>query len=153
MIAGRCRGRVHQPSTLGIGGRRVLVSRDWSGKTLADHRADQQAWVRQVLALGLGHEPPDQTSGDTHDGCEHQDVTADNDSGWIVARRHALGVRWERADPRDPDVTPLHRRIWRALGQRIRWRAEWHAARDRLAIQTGTPGVVGVSATRSKGGP
>jgi hypothetical protein len=39
--AGHCGARVHQPDTLGIGGRRVLVSRQWSGKTLADHRHDQ----------------------------------------------------------------------------------------------------------------
>ncbi len=36
---GRCKGKVHQRATLGIGGRRILISRDWSGKTLADHRA------------------------------------------------------------------------------------------------------------------
>ncbi len=49
---------MHQLDTLGIGGRRVLVSRNWSGKTLADHRYDQAAWVRQVLAVGLGHANP-----------------------------------------------------------------------------------------------
>src|SRR5690606_20326081 len=48
---GRCRSRVHQRATLGLGGRRVLVSRQWSGKTLADHRADRRAWVRTLLAL------------------------------------------------------------------------------------------------------
>jgi hypothetical protein len=42
---------VHQLDTLAIGGRRVLVSRDWSGKTLADHRYDQLAWVRKLLRL------------------------------------------------------------------------------------------------------
>jgi hypothetical protein len=42
MRAGFCRGKVHQLDTLGLGGRRVLVSRLWSGKTLADHRYDQQ---------------------------------------------------------------------------------------------------------------
>jgi hypothetical protein len=56
MRAGRCKGKVHQLDTLGIGGRRVLVSRGWSGKTLADHRWDQAAWVRKVLAIELG--PP-----------------------------------------------------------------------------------------------
>jgi hypothetical protein len=34
MRAGHCKGKVHQLDTLAIGGRRVLVSRDWSGKTL-----------------------------------------------------------------------------------------------------------------------
>jgi hypothetical protein len=51
MRAGYCKGKTHQLDTLGIGGRRVLVSRDWSGKTLADHRWDQTAWVRKVLAI------------------------------------------------------------------------------------------------------
>jgi hypothetical protein len=36
MRAGHCKGKVHQLDTLAIGGRRVLVSRDWSGKTLTN---------------------------------------------------------------------------------------------------------------------
>jgi hypothetical protein len=32
-----------------VGCRRVLVSRDWSGKTLAEHRADRAAAVREAL--------------------------------------------------------------------------------------------------------
>jgi hypothetical protein len=31
--------------------RRVLVSRKWSGKTLADHRADRKAWLTGMLGL------------------------------------------------------------------------------------------------------
>ena len=58
MTPGFCRSKVHQLDTLGIGGRRVLVSRDWSGKTLKDHRWDQVAWVRKILAVSLGHEAP-----------------------------------------------------------------------------------------------
>ena len=38
--------RPHQP---GLGGRRVLVSRKWSGKTLAAHKADRAAVVRAAL--------------------------------------------------------------------------------------------------------
>src|SRR5262245_40602002 len=34
-------------------GRRVLVSRKWSGKTLADHRADRKAWLVETLGLEL----------------------------------------------------------------------------------------------------
>jgi hypothetical protein len=34
---------------------RVLTSRKWSGKTLADHRADRKAWLIETLGL----EPPD----------------------------------------------------------------------------------------------
>ena len=37
---GRCKGKAHQPQHLGIAGRRVLVSRKWSNKTLDDHRAE-----------------------------------------------------------------------------------------------------------------
>jgi hypothetical protein len=48
---GCCRGKVHRRETLGIGGRRVLVSRKWSGKTLADHAHDQRAWVLDTLGL------------------------------------------------------------------------------------------------------
>jgi hypothetical protein len=29
----------------------VLVSRKWSGKTLADHRGDRQAWLTEMLGL------------------------------------------------------------------------------------------------------
>lgn len=36
---GYCRGKAHRHQTLGFGGRRVLVSRKWSGKTLAVQRA------------------------------------------------------------------------------------------------------------------
>ena len=34
---------------LGLGGRRVLVSRQWSGKTLSEHRADRATVVREAL--------------------------------------------------------------------------------------------------------
>jgi hypothetical protein len=51
MIPGLCRGRAHRPENLGYAGRRVLVSRKWSGKTLADHRADRKAWLMTVLEI------------------------------------------------------------------------------------------------------
>ncbi len=56
---GRCKGRVHQKATLGMGGRRVLVSRQWSGKTLADHKEDTKTWVRAVLGLSAGDDMAD----------------------------------------------------------------------------------------------
>ena len=49
MRPGCCRGKAHRPEHLGYAGRRVLVSRKWSGKTLGDHRADRRAWVLQLL--------------------------------------------------------------------------------------------------------
>jgi hypothetical protein len=48
---GRCRGKAHRREYLGYAGRRVLVSRKWSGKTLADHRADRKAWLLTTLGL------------------------------------------------------------------------------------------------------
>ena len=48
---GACKGKAHRREYLGYAGRRVLVSRKWSGKTLADHRADRRTWLTQALGL------------------------------------------------------------------------------------------------------
>jgi hypothetical protein len=48
---GACKGKAHRPENLGYAGRRVLVSRKWSGKTLADHRADRKAWLMAMLDI------------------------------------------------------------------------------------------------------
>ncbi|MFC4062396.1 replication initiator [Planomonospora corallina] len=57
MTPGRCRGKAHKPEHLGYAGRRVLVSRKWSNKTLAEHKRDRRTWVLE--ALGLADEPVD----------------------------------------------------------------------------------------------
>ena len=49
MTPGRCKGKAHQLEHLGVAGRRVLVSRKWSNKTLDDHRAERTNFVRQLL--------------------------------------------------------------------------------------------------------
>ena len=51
MRPGACKGKAHRREYLGYAGRRVLVSRKWSGKTLADHRADRKNWLMQTLGL------------------------------------------------------------------------------------------------------
>ena len=51
MRPGRCKGKAHRREHLGYAGRRVLVSRKWSGKTLADHRADRKAWLMETLGI------------------------------------------------------------------------------------------------------
>lgn len=147
MRAGACRGRVHQPATLGIRGRRILVSREWSGKTLADHKADQRAWVRRVLALGqqrreelTGHDNTTASGPTARPANEQQ--SGDDQAGTVPEPR----VWWERANPQDPDVRPLHQRLWRKLGERIRQRAQWRAARDVLAASTDPPSLAAVSA-------
>jgi excisionase family DNA binding protein len=48
---GACKGKAHRREYLGYAGRRVLTSRKWSGKTLADHRADRKAWLTETLGL------------------------------------------------------------------------------------------------------
>ncbi|GAA2208427.1 hypothetical protein GCM10009850_038850 [Nonomuraea monospora] len=57
MLPGRCRGKAHKPDHLGYAGRRVLVSRKWSNKTLAEHKQDRRTWVLE--ALGQTDEPTD----------------------------------------------------------------------------------------------
>ena len=47
--AGRCPNKAHDRENLGLGGRRVQVSRAWSGKTLTEHKADRSTVVREVL--------------------------------------------------------------------------------------------------------
>ncbi|MGH3503130.1 MAG: replication initiator [Nocardioidaceae bacterium] len=57
MRPGGCKGKAHSPAHLGYAGRRVLVSRKWSGKTLADHRHERRAWV--LANLGLTSDNPE----------------------------------------------------------------------------------------------
>jgi len=49
LIPGRCSSKAHDRENLGLGGRRVLVSRQWSGKTLSEHKADRATVVREAL--------------------------------------------------------------------------------------------------------
>ncbi|MEV4159136.1 replication initiator [Nonomuraea dietziae] len=90
---GRCRGKGHKPEHLGYGGRRVLVSRKWSNKTLTDHRADRRAWVLEALGLSA-------TEG-------------------IDPNRYT----WRPVPPGDPDLPPLGQRLLVEIANRQRWRA------------------------------
>ena len=54
LLPGSCKGKAHRREYLGYAGRRVLVSRKWSGKTLADHRGDRKAWLTEMLGLPDG---------------------------------------------------------------------------------------------------
>ncbi len=57
--------KAHDREHLGLGGRRVLVSRQWTGKTLTDHRADRAEVIRQTLAAA-GVEMDDQNALSAH---------------------------------------------------------------------------------------
>ncbi|WP_331253130.1 replication initiator [Micromonospora echinospora] len=120
-------GKVHQRTTLGFTGRRVLVSRQWSGKTLADHRADNRAWIRAILAGGMA---------DTN---QHDQAVNEADG----PKRY----RFELARPEDPDVPPLEHRLLCAISARIRWRTDLDTARLRTAA------VVSATGGRGRAGP
>ncbi|MGH3913496.1 MAG: replication initiator [Pseudonocardiaceae bacterium] len=98
---GVCKGKAHKPEYLGIGGRRVLVSRKWSNKTLDDHRTERAVFVRQLLEQ-VGIQP-------TH---------GPEDGSYI----------WERTAPTDPDVPPRPVLLLHAIAERQRWKAEYAAA-------------------------
>jgi hypothetical protein len=115
LVPGMCGNKAHDRENLGIGGRRVQVSRAWSGKTLSEHKADRATVVRQVLAAA-GVETPatDRMSAD---------VLADDG-----LRRYV----WEPVPPRRPS-TP---RRFCSIKQAQRWRAEYESAKVQLADQT-----------------
>jgi hypothetical protein len=78
----------------------VLVSRKWSGKTLPDHRADREEFVRQLLA-SAGIDKPDRSRED---------------------------VLIYRVDPGDRNAPPRDELIMRAVARRLTWRAEYDKA-------------------------
>jgi hypothetical protein len=110
LIPGQCPGPAHDRENLGLGGRRVLVSRKWSGKTLTEHRADRAEVVRQTLAAA-GIDAPD----------AHRcaaDVLADDGLPRFV---------WE-----DAEVDPRRyaQVILAAVAQRRSWRVQYEHARQ-----------------------
>jgi hypothetical protein len=118
MAPGTCRSKAHKREHLGYAGRRILVSRKWTGKTLADHKQDRKAWVYATLGLvpeGQG------TSGDQGDE-QHHGATAPTGltrDQW----------RWQPAERDDPIGTRQHR-LLRLISERLAWRAAQDAARD-----------------------
>jgi hypothetical protein len=110
LVPGHCKGKAHRRENLGLGGRRVLVSRRWTGKTLAGHRADRAAVVRVALAEA-GVDPDD------HD--ELSIVGSDGRWSWEVLGRHRV------------DELTYAGAIATAICTRQRWRQEYEAAKAR----------------------
>ncbi|MDT7616319.1 MAG: hypothetical protein QOF00_3766 [Pseudonocardiales bacterium] len=100
-IPGQCKGKAHKAEHLGIAGRRVLVSRKWSGKTLDDHRAERSAFVRQLLDKA-GVRP-----------------------GYAVDDGP---FEWEKTKAGDPDVPTRPALLLHAISERQRWKADYDAA-------------------------
>ncbi|MDA8372611.1 MAG: replication initiation protein [Nocardiopsaceae bacterium] len=115
MTPGFCRSKAHRREHLGYAGRRVLVSRKWSGKTVADHKADRLRWVLDALGVDPDADP-DEAHGDGAAPALPSVSSGD----------HA----WELARPTDPDVPPREHRLLRAVGEALKRRAQLDAARQ-----------------------
>lgn len=126
MVPGQCHKRAHKPDRLGCGGRRVLVSDYWTGKTLTEHAADRRDVVRTVLEAA-GIELPD--------GCSATELTADGKPRWM----------WEALDPTKLGPGAYRHALTDSVRQRVAWREQYEQARD----GTGPPAVLGRSATAS----
>jgi len=123
---GLCPSPAHDRENLGLGGRRVLLSRQWTGKTLTEHRADRREVVAQVLA-SAGIEAPE----------------ADR---LAAARTLPDGTpRYVWADT-DPDETTYVAVIAASLRQAQAWRSQYERAKS-IATQRGSPPVDRHSAT------
>jgi hypothetical protein len=104
---GSCPGKAHKRHTLGYAGRRCLVSRRWTGRTLDEYREARRAHVMRLLgAVGI------RVDRDTGEDPDHTRYT------WSLVGPD---------DPNPPDRTEL---ILRAINQRRRWRAEYDHARS-----------------------
>jgi hypothetical protein len=126
LTPGHCKGKAHKRQTLGFGGRRVLVSRKWSGKNLADHRADRRAYVLATLGAVLA--PPG--AG----GPAGTPEVAESRPG-LSAVQAAERYVWEPLKPDDPAAPPRAHLVLHALAERITWRAQYQAAK---ALADGT---------------
>jgi hypothetical protein len=112
MTAGCCPAKAHDGEHLGCGGRRVLVSRLWTGKTLDGHRADRAAVVRKVLeAAGVEMTDAQRLAAET--------------LGPDGRPRFA----WRVWNPLH-ESTPVYRQVMaRAIAEKVRWRREYEAGK------------------------
>lgn len=102
----------------------MLVSRQWSGKTLAGHKAERAEVVRQALEEA-GIDPDD------HD--ELSVVGSDGRSSWEVLGRSRV------------DAVTYAAAISQVITTRPRWRAEYQSAKATRAGPADDAARVGVS--------
>ncbi|MBO0811935.1 MAG: replication initiation protein [Microlunatus sp.] len=108
--AGHCDSKAHDREHLGVGGRRVLVSRHWSGKTLAEHKADRATVVRETLHAA-GIVPP-----------EVERLSAE-----VKASDGLPRYVWTDSRPKTPGE--YRKIIFAAIRQRLAWRTQYDAAK------------------------
>ena len=112
---GWCPNKAHDREHLGLGGRRVQVSRHWSGKTLSEHKADRVAVVREVLAeAGITAPAADRMVAD---------VLADDG-----LPRYLWG-------PAPIDTAGYTNLLAASVIETVRWRREYEAAKQRHAAR------------------
>jgi len=123
---GCCPSKAHDADHLGLGGRRVLVSRKWTGKTLDVHRADRAAVVRQVL------EEAGVQVADTN-RCAADVLAPDGEPRFV----------WSELPPGEGSYNQA---VFAQIIQRHQWRAQYDKAK-RVTGRTGPP-VDNLSATQ-----
>ncbi|MFD5179781.1 replication initiator [Nocardia sp. NPDC058379] len=109
---GYCKTKAHRREFLGVPGRRVLVSKKWTGKTLPDHKAERQEYVRQQLAA-VGIEKPDTSH-----------------------------IRVYPVPPGDPDAPPRENLVIAHAMARQKWRIEYNNRLALANDPPGTPSSV-----------
>jgi hypothetical protein len=123
MVPGHCPHKAHDRANLGLGGRRVLVSRKWSGKTLAGHKADRAAVVRAALEEA-GIDPDD-----------HDELAVSGTNGrWS----------WELLGRSRVDDQTYIAAVAQSIATRERWKAQYDAAK---AARAGPDGRTACSAS------
>ncbi len=118
LVPGSCVGKAHDRENLGLGGRRVLASRKWSGKTLTEHRADRAAVVRAALEAA-GMDAPQA------DRCAAAVLHTDGRPRFV----------WEQVPVTGADYVDV---LTASILERRRWRHQYQTAK----AATGPPGAV-----------
>ncbi len=116
MTAGRCKGKAHRPDHLGHAGRRILVSRKWSGKTLTDHKTDRRNHIHTVLNRLTAANPG---TGSGHHNSHSEDP-------WI----------WEPIPTTEPDHPPRNQLILRAIAHKTTWQHQYRQAQNLAPPET-----------------
>lgn len=115
---GACPANAHARENLGCGGRRILVSKRWTGKTLSEHKADRRNAVEQVLTAA-GIEMPEA------DRCSATTRTPDGSPRF----------RWEPLKPTETEAPSYREAILHAVDERRRWRSQYEHAKATVEAQ------------------
>jgi hypothetical protein len=130
MRPGYCGAKAHDREHLGLGGRRVLVSRLWTGKTLNRHRADRATVVRAAL----------EEAGIEVDDLAELSAEATDDQG------HARFLWIPLTSAEVDSATYVHVMVT-AITQRQRWRQQYAAARAGPPLRNSATGTTWVKET------